>query len=68
MKLTKSQIVFDQQAHTYTTLDGVFLQGVTGMIERQLFPDKYSGVPEFVMKGQPKGGLSCMRSVNLWMT
>ena len=56
MELTKSQIIFDQQAHTYTTPDGVCLQGVTGMIERQLFPDKYSGVPEFVMKRAAERG------------
>ena len=56
MQLTKSQIIFDQQAHTYTTPDGVCLQGVTGMIERQLFPDKYSGVPEFVMKRAAERG------------
>lgn len=56
MQLTKSQIIFDQQAHTYTTPDGVCLQGITGMIERQLFPDKYSGVPEFVMKRAAERG------------
>lgn len=56
MQLTKSQIIFDQQAHTYTTPDGVCLQGITWMIERQLFPDKYSGVPEFVMKRAAERG------------
>ena len=56
MQLTKSQIIFDQQAHTYTTPDGVCLQGITGMIERQLFPDKYSGVPGFVMKRAAERG------------
>lgn len=49
-------MIFDQQAHTYTTPDGVCLQGVTGMIERQLFPDKYSGVPDFVMKRAAERG------------
>lgn len=56
MELTKSTVIFDQQAHTYTTPDGVCLQGITGMLERQLFPDKYSGVPEFVMKRAAEHG------------
>lgn len=56
MELVKSNVIFDQQAHTYTTPDGVCLQGITGMLERQLFPDKYSGVPEFVMKRAAEHG------------
>lgn len=56
MQLVKSQIVFDQQSHTYTSLDGVCLQGITGMIERQLFPDKYSGVPDYIMKKAAQRG------------
>lgn len=56
MELVKSNVIFDQQAHTYTTSDGVRLQGITGMIERQLFPDKYSGVPDFVMKRAAERG------------
>lgn len=49
MQLTKSRVIFDPEAHAYT-LDGVQLRGITGMIERQLFPDKYSGIPDYVMK------------------
>ena len=56
MELVKSNVIFDQQAHTYTTPEGVCLQGITGMLERQLFPDKYSGVPEFVMKKAAERG------------
>lgn len=49
MQLAKSRVIFDPEAHTYT-LDGVLLRGITGMIESQLFPDKYSGIPDYVMK------------------
>lgn len=49
MQLTKSRVIFDPEAHTYT-LDSVQLRGITGMIESQLFPDKYSGIPDYVMK------------------
>ena len=48
MELIKSQVIFNQEAHTYT-LNGVQLQGITGMIERQLFPKKYENVPQFIL-------------------
>lgn len=48
MELIKSQVIFNQKAHTYT-LNGVQLQGITGMIERQLFPKKYENVPQFIL-------------------
>lgn len=56
MELVKSDVIFDQQAHTYTTPEGVCLSGITGMLGRQLFPDKYSGVPELVMKRAAERG------------
>lgn len=48
MELIKSPVDFDPEAHTYT-LDGVRLQGITGMLERQLFPRKYDNVPQDVL-------------------
>lgn len=57
MELVKSPVVFDQKNHTYT-LDGKQLQGITGMLGRQLFPDKYKDVPVAVLKkAQEKGSL-----------
>lgn len=48
MELIKSQVLFDQMRHEYT-LNGVQLQGITGMIGRQLFPDKYSNIPQYIL-------------------
>ena len=48
MQLTKSQVIFNQELHTYT-LNGLQLQGITGMIGRQLFSNKYSNVPQSVL-------------------
>lgn len=49
--------MFDKESHTYT-LDGVNLRGITKVIERQLFPDKYSGVPERIMQEAAQRGTS----------
>ena len=40
IELVKSCVVFNEENHTYM-LGEKQLQGVTGMIGRQLFPDKY---------------------------
>ena len=43
--LTKPSVVFNKGSHTYF-LDGKQLQGITGLLERKLFPTKYAGVDE----------------------
>ena len=48
MKLVESQVKFDPTTHTYT-LGGRVLSGITPVLSRQLFPDKYSDVPEDVL-------------------
>lgn len=48
-------MVFNQEDHTYT-LDGNRLQGITGMLHRQLFPDEYKDVPEHVLNKAAERG------------
>ena len=40
IELVKSGVVFNEENHTYFLGDKQ-LSGITGMIKRQLFPDKY---------------------------
>ena len=57
IELVKSNVVFDEENHTYM-LGEQQLHGITGMISRQLFPDKYKDVPDFVLKkAAAKGSL-----------
>lgn len=55
IELVKSSVVFNEENHTYFLGDKQ-LQGITGMIGRQLFPDKYKEVPEFVLKKAAEKG------------
>lgn len=55
IELVKSCVVFNEENHTYLLGDKQ-LQGITGMIGRQLFPDKYKDVPEFVLKKAAEKG------------
>lgn len=48
IELVKSGVVFNEENHTYFLGDKQ-LSGITGMIKRQLFPDKYKDVPQFVL-------------------
>lgn len=53
--LHKSEVIFNSGSHTYS-LNGVALSGITGMINRQLFPDKYKAIPENILnKAAEKG-------------
>lgn len=67
--MKQSNVIFDPINHTYITPEGVILSGITGMIGRQLFPDKYAAVPEGVLqKAAEKGHLiheDC-RAVDEW--
>lgn len=55
IELIKSGVVFDEENHTYT-LDGKMLSGITGMIGRQLFPDKYKDIPDFILQRAAEKG------------
>lgn len=67
--MKQSNVIFDPINHTYTTPEGVILSGITGMIGRQLFPNKYSAVPEGVLqKAADRGSLiheDC-RNIDEW--
>lgn len=57
MKLNQSSVVFDQHAHTYTLNDKT-LSGVTSLLNRQLFKDKYTGISEELLaKAASRGSL-----------
>lgn len=55
MKLIKSQVIFNPDEHTYM-LGGKELSGITSVISRQLFPDKYRDVPEDVLRKAAERG------------
>ena len=54
-KLVKSGVVFDSEHHTYT-LNGKQLSGITSLLDRQLFKDKYSGIPEDILRKAAERG------------
>lgn len=55
MKLVKSKVVFNPEDHTYI-LNGKQLSGITSLLDRQLFKDKYSGISEEVLRNAAERG------------
>lgn len=49
MKLAQSPVIFNEIDHTYFFGD-TQLSGITGIISRYLFPDKYNNVPPYVLE------------------
>ena len=67
LNLIKSPVVFNQELHTYH-LDGVELSGVTGMLHKTLFADKYAGISEEILNKAAAYGTSVHEGVELFET
>ena len=49
LELRKSGVLFNEELHEYW-LDGKQLSGITGLIQRQLFPEEYEGIPQRIIQ------------------
>jgi len=64
IKLNPSGVVFDEHRHLYS-LNGKPLKGITGMIGRQLFPDKYADIPQHILDKAAEYGSSVHSTIEL---
>ena len=65
IKLIESGVIFNQEDHTYS-LDNKILHGITGMISRQLFPNKYLGVSQSVLNKAAAHGSMVHEQIELY--
>ena len=63
--LNQSPVIFNELDHTYT-LDGKSLSGVTSILNRQLFADKYSGISDEVLNKAAEYGKGVHESIELY--
>lgn len=61
IELANSGVIFNEDAHTYT-LGGKSLSGITGMLQRQLFPNEFNGIDEAVLNNAAAYGTSVHKS------
>lgn len=64
MKLKYSKVVFNQEDHTYHLGDKQ-LSGVTTLLSRQIFKDKYNGISERVMEQAKERGSLIHETIEL---
>lgn len=64
IELKQCSVVFNQEDHTYYLPEKEkYLSGITGMLERQLFPDTYAGIPEAIIKQAAEYGTAIHQSI-----
>ena len=64
IELKECGVVFNEEDHTYYLPEkDKYLSGITGMLERQLFPDTYEGVNENIILRAAEYGKSVHKSI-----
>ena len=63
--LNQSPVIFNELDHTYT-LDDKSLNGVTSILNRQLFADKYSGISDEILNKAAEYGKGVHESIELY--
>lgn len=62
IELKQSGVIFNPEDHTYFLGDKQ-LSGITGMLDRQLFPDTYAGIPDAILEQAAAYGSSVHESI-----
>lgn len=60
VQLNNSCVIFEPVAHEYW-LDGKLLSGITGMLQRQLFPNEFDNIPRYIIDAAADYG-TCVHS------
>ena len=61
VQLKDSGVLFDEEQHTYL-LGDKYLSGITGMLQRQFFPNEFEGIPQYIVDQAAEYGTSVHQS------
>lgn len=64
IKLQDSKVVFTPEDHRYF-LNGMELSGITGLLHKQVFPDMYHDIPQWVLDRAAERGTMVHESIEL---
>ena len=67
IELRDSGVLFNKELHEYW-LGNKQLSGITGMLQRQLFPDEFEGIPEAVINEAARYGTEVHESIEAFDT
>ena len=65
IELKDSGVLFNKELHEYW-LGNKQLSGITGMIQRQLFPDEFEGIPDNLLREAARYGTEVHESIELF--
>ena len=65
IELKDSGVLFNKELHEYW-LGNKQLSGITGMLQRQLFPDEFEGIPESAINEAARYGTEVHESIELF--
>ena len=65
IELTDSGVLFNKEFHEYWLRDKQ-LSGITGMLQRQLFPDEFEGIPDNLLLEAARYGTEVHESIELF--
>lgn len=60
--LRQSKVIFNEEEHTYK-LGKAYLSGITGIISKYIFPDKYKGIPDSVLMNAAEKGKAIHKDI-----
>jgi hypothetical protein len=67
MQLKKSKVSFLEEEHEYW-LSGKQLSGITGILGKYVFPDKYSDVPQHILQNAAERGKAIHEAIYMYET
>lgn len=65
-ELNQSGIIFNEEEHRYFREDGKELSGITALLQRQLFPTEYEGIPKRILDAAAEYGKDVHKSCELF--
>jgi len=60
------EIIFCEENHTYTSECRQY-RGITGILNKYLFPDKYKDIPEAILEKAKQRGTTCHNQMEMWI-
>ena len=67
IELKDSGVLFNKELHEYW-LGNKQLSGITGMLQRQLFPDEFDGIPDNLLREAARYGTEVHESIEMFDT
>jgi hypothetical protein len=60
------EIIFCEENHTYTSESRQY-RGITGILVKYLFPDKYKDIPDAILEKAKQRGTTCHNQMEMWI-